>query len=110
MSCVKRPFVAKTPIDVLCIYRVKKGKEGAFKKLLKQHGPTLKAAGLSGGAPKIWKALSRRAPGAIFVEQMQWKDEHASDAAHQTPEVMAVWETMGPHLADMTLITLDAIG
>lgn len=87
--------MAKTPVDVLCIYRVKKGKEAAFKKLLKKHGPTLAAAGLSGGQPKIWQADSRRQPGSIFVEQMRWKDEHASSVAHQSAEVMSVWEPMG---------------
>ena len=39
--------MAKQPVDVLCIYRVKKGKEAEFKKLLKKHGPALKSAGLS---------------------------------------------------------------
>ena len=83
-------------VDVLCIYRVKKGKEAEFKKLLKQHGPALKSAGLSSDmAPKIWKAESGRKPGTIFVEHMQWKDESSAHAAHQMPEVMAVWEPMG---------------
>jgi quinol monooxygenase YgiN len=89
----------KTPVDVLCIYRVKKGKEAAFRKLLKLHGPTLKKAGLSGKAPKVWRASSERQPGIIFVELMQWKDQNSSAAAHQSPEVMAVWEPMG-NLAD----------
>ncbi len=84
------------PQDVLCIYRVKRAKEAAFKKLLKKHGPTLKKAGLSSDkGPVIWKAESGRKPGVIYVEQMQWKDENSSNAAHQMPEVMAVWEPMG---------------
>src|SRR5258708_11263023 len=88
--------MAKGPIDVLCIYRVKKGKEGEFKKRLKKHGPALKKARLSSEmAPKIWQAESGRKPGTIFVEWMQWKDETSAHSAHQMPEVMAVWEPMG---------------
>ena len=94
-------------VDVLCIYRVKKGKEADFKKLLKKHGPALKAAGLSGEmAPKIWKAESGRKPGIIFVEQMQWKDHNSSNAAHQMPEVMAVWEPMGELCEGMEFLHL----
>lgn len=94
-------------IDVLCIYRVKQDKESEFKQLLKLHGPALKAAGLSGeAAPKIWKAESGRKPGIIFVELMQWKDEQSSNAAHQMPEVMAVWEPMGELCDGMEFLQL----
>jgi hypothetical protein len=99
--------MARTPVDVLCIYRVKKGKEAAFKKLLKRHGPTLKAAGLSGKAPKIWRASSERQPGIIFIELMQWKDQHSSAAAHQSPEVMAVWEPMGNFADGMEFLQIE---
>lgn len=93
------------PQDVLCIYRVKAGKEAGFKKLLKKHGPALKSAGLASDmAPKIWKAESGRKPGIIYVEQMQWKDESSSNAAHQMPEVMAVWEPMGDHCDAMEFL------
>jgi hypothetical protein len=95
------------PVEVLCIYRVKKGQEAEFKKLLKKHGPALKAAGLSSDKPHaIWVAESGRKPGTIFVEQMQWKDESSSSAAHQMPEVMAVWEPMGNHCDAMEFLNL----
>jgi hypothetical protein len=103
--------MAKGPVDVLCIYRVKNGKDGEFRKLLEKHGPALKAAGLAGdAAPKIWKAESGRKPGTIYVEQMQWKDEHASSAAHQMPEVMAVWEPMGELTDGMEFLHLQPAG
>ncbi len=99
------------PVDVLCIYRVKKGKEAEFRKLLEKHGPALKAAGLSSGqAPTIWKAESGRKPGTIFVELMQWKDEKSSAAAHQMPEVMAVWEPMGELTDGMEFLDLQPSG
>jgi hypothetical protein len=95
------------PQDVLCIYRVKAGREAAFKKLLKKHGPALKSAGLSGKmTPKIWKAESGRKPGVIYLEHMQWKDASSSSKAHQMPEVMAVWEPMGNSCDAMEFLDL----
>jgi hypothetical protein len=39
----------------------------------------------------------------------EWVDERASDVAHELPEVMAVWETMGPLLAGMNLTRLEPL-
>ncbi len=95
------------PVDVLCIYRVKPGNELAFRKLLAQHGPALKGAGLSGDrAPTIWASKSRDGK-TVFVEWMQWKDASSSDAAHQMPEVMAVWEPMGALAEEMEFLDLE---
>jgi hypothetical protein len=95
------------PVDVLCIYRVKKGKESEFKQLLAKHGPTLHKAGLTPeGAPKIWRSETRDG-GTVFVEMMQWKDESSSHAAHQMPEVMAVWEPMGSLTEGMEFLDLQ---
>jgi hypothetical protein len=73
----------------------------------------LRETGLLSGDPvRLYRATDLRRDGApepYFVEEFHWKDEAASDLAHQTPEVMAVWETMGPHLQDMTLTTLESI-
>ena len=98
------------PIDVLCIYRVKAGNEAAFAKLLQQHGPALSSAGLSGPElPKSWKATTRDGK-TVFVERMQWKDQSAADAAHQMPEVMAVWEPMGTFADSMEFLHLEPTG
>ncbi len=98
------------PIDVLCIYRVKPGQEAAFAKLLQQHGPALQSAGLSGPElPKTWKAVTRDRK-TVFVERMQWKDENAANAAHQMPEVMAVWEPMGTLTDGMEFLHLEPTG
>jgi hypothetical protein len=97
------------PIDVLCIYRVKKGKESDFKQMLSQHGPALYKAGLTPeGAPKIWKSETRENK-TVFVEMMQWKDESSSHAAHQMPEVMAVWEPMGSLCEGMEFLHLKSV-
>ena len=98
------------PVDVLCVYRVTKGKEAAFKKLLGKHGPALRKAGLSPeGEPKIWQSQTRDGK-TVFVEMMQWKDAESSSAAHQMPEVMAVWEPMGDLTESMEFLDLQPAG
>jgi len=44
-----------------------------------------------------------------FVEMFSWKDGHAPDVAHQTPEVMAMWEPMGLVMDDLKLATIEAL-
>ncbi len=100
---------APGPIDVLCIYRVKDGKEMEFTKLLAKHGPALRNAGLSGGEPKIWKSKTRDGK-TVFIEMMQWKDETSASSAHQMPEVMAVWEPMGNLADNMEFLNLEQSG
>jgi len=69
-------------VTSLCIYRVKPGSEGAFKKLLAKHWPTIYQGSEGEKQP-------------IFVELLNWKDEHGAERAHELPDVMAVWEPMG---------------
>jgi hypothetical protein len=97
------------PVDVLCIYRVKDGKGAAFEQLLAKHAPALHGAGLTPeGAPKIWKSSTRKGK-TVYVELMQWKDESSSAAAHQMPEVMAVWEPMGELTESMEFLHLQSV-
>jgi hypothetical protein len=107
----KNETAAKSgPVDVLCIYRVKPGKDADFKKVLAQHDPALKKAGLSGAkAPTIWQSASRDGK-TVFIEMMQWKDGNSAAAAHQMPEVMAVWEPMGNFLEGMEFLDLAPAG
>ena len=101
------------PVNRLVIYRPKKGKESDLEAILKKHGPALRSTGLITDEPvRLWRATDLRRDGAAelyFVESFQWRDEKASDVAHQTPEIMAVWETMGAHLEGMTLTTLEPL-
>jgi hypothetical protein len=104
---------SKDPVHRLVIYRPKPGSLAALEAIVAQHGPVLRKIGLITDAPvQLYRGSDLRKPddGPFLVEQFVWRDGQAANVAHQTPEVMAVWETMGPHLADMTLITLDAIG
>jgi hypothetical protein len=100
------------PVNRLVIYRPKAGKLTELEAIVKQHGSVLRKVGLITDDPvRVYRGTDLRKPtaDAFLVESFQWRDGGAADVAHQTPEVMAVWETMGPHLDDMTLITLDAI-
>jgi quinol monooxygenase YgiN len=103
---------SKDPVHRMVIYRPKPGSLEALEAIVKRHGPVLRQTGLITDAPVlVYRATDIRKPdaGAFIVEHFVWRDGPAADTAHQTPEVMAVWETMGPHLADMSLITLDPI-
>jgi hypothetical protein len=57
----------------------------------------------------VWKAFDIRKQRVSIIEFFQWKDGTSADVAHQTPEVMAVWETMGPVLEDLTICRVEPI-
>jgi len=105
---------SKNPVNRLVIYRPKKGSFDALRAILVQHGPTLRRTGLITDEPvRLWVGTDLVRHGTTepyFVESFQWRDGQAADIAHQTPEVMSVWETMGPHLEGMTLTTLEPVG
>ena len=89
-------------VTVICHYRVKPGKEAEMEALLAKHWPALASVGLVTDEPAVvYRGLPSGKPGArhgaagSYVEIFSWKDENASGIAHQTPEVMAVWEPMG---------------
>ena len=98
------------PVPMLVLYRVKPGQDERFVELLQQHWPALRGIGLATATPaQLYRGESKRpAPhgGSTFVETFEWVDEQAPNIAHQTPQVMAVWEPMGPILDGMDLIAL----
>jgi hypothetical protein len=102
---------SKDPVHRLVIYHPKAGQLAALEAIVSRHGDVLRRVGLITDDPvRVYRGTDLRKPGGTFlVEQFLWRDGSASDVAHQTPEVMAVWETMGPHLDDMTLITLEPL-
>jgi len=101
------------PVHRLVIYRPKAGKQEELLAILRQHGPVLQKTGLiTDDGVKLYRASDLRRhgePEPYFIELFYWRDEKASDLAHQTPEVMAVWETMGPHMEGMTLTSLEPV-
>lgn len=80
---------------VIATYRVKSGAEAEFEALLEKHHPTLLSVGLATPEPAtIYKGQDE--PGEpVYYEIFTWKDEAAPGVAHDTPEVMAIWEPMG---------------
>jgi hypothetical protein len=79
----------------LCLYRVKRGSEAAFRALLAKHWPTLKRVGLGADTPSTIYQGSEDGGGPLFVELLHWKDAEGANRAHELPAVMAVWEPMG---------------
>jgi hypothetical protein len=110
MSTSKATSTSNKSVPVLCIYRVKDGKEPEFRALLDRHGPTLAKLGLATGEmPRIWRSKTRSGK-VVFVELFEWKDAKSVDVAHQSPELMQVWEPMGALTEDMEFLDVEAIG
>ena len=96
------------PVSNIVTYVPKAGKEAELLALVKRHEPALRQVGLVTAEPfKVWKAFDIRKQRVSFIEQFQWKDGRASDVAHQTPEVMAVWEPMGPVLEELIICEVE---
>jgi hypothetical protein len=82
------------PETVICLYRVRSGREDEFVALLERHWPTLRELGLTSEAPPRHYRGREQSGEPLFVEIFEWKDADAAGAAHQHPEVMAIWEPM----------------
>jgi hypothetical protein len=98
------------PVTNIVTYVPKAGREAELLALVKKHEPALRAARLVSDEPfRMWKAFDIRKGRTSFIEYFQWKDGVASDKAHETPEVMAVWEPMGPVLEELTICEVEAL-
>jgi hypothetical protein len=85
------------PILMFQVYRPKAGHEEALFELVKKHWPAVKRAGLATKTPPlVYRAVDRHTQRPFFVEIFEWRDAEAPGLAHQMPEVMAIWEPMGP--------------
>ena len=99
---------AGRPVLTHVTYRPKKGKEEALFALVQKHWATLNQLGLSTKEPaQVYRATDKRSGAVYFIEIFSWRDEEASTIAHQTPEVMALWEPMGPMLENLELAALE---
>lgn len=100
----------EAPVRNIVTYVPKPGKEEELLALVKKHEPALRKVGLVTDEPfELWKAFDIRKRRVQFVEHFSWKDGHASDVAHQTPEVMAVWEPMGPVLEELVICEAEPL-
>ncbi|MGE0788689.1 MAG: hypothetical protein AB7S26_23660 [Sandaracinaceae bacterium] len=92
------------PVTVICKYVVKPGKEAEMRALLADHYPTLRRAGLVTEEPAL---IYSGVPGddekeerhgrstGVFIEIFSWRTGDSSRVAHESPDVMKVWEPMG---------------
>lgn len=88
--------MSAAPETVIAIYRVRADKEAAFLELLRQHHPTLVAQGLATREPPVvYRSLEEGGGGPTLYEIFTWVDGDAAGVAHETPEVMRIWEAMG---------------
>jgi len=83
------------PVNNVCYYKVDAKDEAAFQRLLEKHWPTLHTHGLSTDEPARVLRSETRDGKVVFIELFAWKDQSAIDVAHQSPDVMQVWEPMG---------------
>lgn len=82
------------PETVICLYRVRAGREEEFVHLLERHWPTLRDLGLATEDPPRRYRGAEQSGEPLFVEIFQWKTAESAGVAHQHPEVMAIWEPM----------------
>jgi hypothetical protein len=98
------------PVTNIVTYVPKAGSEQALLALVKRHETALRGSELVTAEPfRVWKAFDIRKNRVSYIEYFQWKDGTSSALAHQTPEVMAVWEPMGPILEDLTICEVEAV-
>jgi len=76
---------------VIGTYRVRPGREEAFRALLSRHWPTLRGLGLvTGEASQILRSLEDP---PTYVEIFTWEDG-GYEAAREHPAVLAIWGPM----------------
>ena len=74
-------------VCVIVAYRPKPGEEAALLALVHARVPTLRQEGLvTERAPVIMRAKD-----GTIIEVSEWKSREAIDAAHQNPNVLAMW-------------------
>lgn len=98
------------PVANIVTYIPKQGKEAELLALIKKHEPALRKVDLvTSESFRVWRAYDIRKQRELFYEHFVWKNGAASDVAHQTPEVMAVWEPMGPVLEELTICEVEPV-
>lgn len=97
------------PIDMLCLYRIKQGREPEFIRLLEKHWPTLLEAGLATDEPAKVFRCSGKDGRTFLVERFAWKHGRASEEAHRRPEVLAVWGPMEELVESMEFAVIEPV-
>lgn len=84
----------------MALYRPKSGKAEELKGVLKIHIPTLRKEELITDR----ELLTLQAEDGTIIEIAEWRSTEAIDKAHQSPQVMAVWDKIGS-LAELTSLS-----
>jgi quinol monooxygenase YgiN len=84
------------PQIAFALYRPRRGKDAALRKLIARHVPTLRRLELITDRVPI----RARAGNGTYLEIFEWRSEAMVNKAHQHPEVAAIWEAM-EEIADM---------
>jgi len=78
-------------VHVVAVYRPKAGKKQDLEFEMVDHVPLLRRLGLATDTT----SLVLRSPDGTIVEHFEWVDHDAINAAHEHPEVLAMWERYG---------------
>jgi hypothetical protein len=94
-------------IPMLCIYRVKSGREADFEKILAKHWRTLHQAGLTTDQPaRCYFGTTKDGSTQAFIEMFEWKDAESPNGAHTNPDIMAIWAPMAELCSSMEFLAL----
>jgi quinol monooxygenase YgiN len=74
---------------VIGVYAPKAGQYEALLELVKQHVPLLRKLDLATIRPAT---VMRSAQDQVILEMFEWKSPEAMEAAHQHPDVLAMWD------------------
>lgn len=85
---------------VLATYRVRRGKEAAFRRLLSRHWPVLRGLRLVTPEPPVTYEGRDASGRTFFVEVFTWRGGRAVATAHSHPAVARVWDEMGRLVED----------
>ena len=85
---VSRSSVRTVGVHVLAVYRPNPGGEAALQAEVVAHVPLLRRLGL---ATDFASHVLRAADGTL-VEHFEWVSHEAIGAAHQLPDVLAMWQ------------------
>lgn len=97
------------PIEVVCRYRLKPGKEQEFERILAVHWRLLSDQGLTTEQPAEVLRAADSAGNVAYLESFSWRDQGAVTAAHESPEVMKLWEPMGALCEDMEFWNVEPV-
>lgn len=84
----------------MALYRPKAGKENELKEILKVHIPTLREEGLITNR----ELLTLQAEDGTIIEIAEWKSNEAIEKAHQSANVMSVWNKISS-VAELTSLS-----